>query len=272
MIWISVHPVLIILIAELAEDNKFAVGTGQDDGGMGHTVEHRCLHRSVVEHVLEDDVLPHLQLMVESPALHEVAAQAGVASKPIDVWFVAAAALVDDTRSTHARMIGHLQAVGHVAGKADVEDGSLDSVVLHDVLHLAHQRPRLPAKGTAWLQYHVKPRIALVELLQRGHQTVDVIVAAGHQMAATEVDPFQLRKPPSELILDMGQRTLKGIASTLAVAMDMEARDVGRQLLGQTRRQDSEARAWRTRIVEQGLNLTVFRVDSQPHQQLAVGP
>ena len=75
-------------------------------------------------HVLKDDSLPYLQLMVETPQSHIVAAQAGVSSKAIDVR-----ARIAHLRSTHCRLIGHLQTIRHVARKANVENGGTNAAV-----------------------------------------------------------------------------------------------------------------------------------------------
>ena len=45
---------------------------------------------------------------------------------------------------THLWLIWHLQAVGHVASEADVENGCADTMVLNNVDHLTYQRSRLP--------------------------------------------------------------------------------------------------------------------------------
>ena len=199
----SVHPVLIVFVAELTKLNEFSVGTGKHDGRMRHAVEHRCLNRRIVEHVFKDDVLSHFQLMVERPATHEVATEAGVAAQTINISLSFTVVLIHDSCPTDVRMIGHLQAVGHMASETYVEDSCLNAMVLHNILHLTHQRSRLPSEGTSRLQDHMKPRIALVEAFQCLHQQVTVVVLSSHQMTATKIDPFQLTEPTGEFLFDM---------------------------------------------------------------------
>ena len=70
-------------------------------------------------------------------------------------------------------------------------------------------------------------------------------------MSATEVEPLQLREPAGELLLDMHQRTLQHVGTALAMAMAMEALDVGRQLFGQLVGRHAETGARGTGVVEQ---------------------
>ena len=169
---------------------------------------------------------------------------------------------------THFREIRHLQAVGHVAGEADVEDGSTDAFVLHNIHHAGYQRTRLPGKGTTWLEDNLQPRIALVKSIHETYQPLNVVVLACHQMATTEVNPLQLREPLRELLLDMLQRALKDIAATLAMAMAMEALDVVGQLFRQLVGRNTKASTWRTGVVEQRLYLGIFGIDAQAQRAL----
>ena len=79
-------------------------------------------------------------------------------------------------RASHGGMVGHFQAVGHVAGETYVEDGRLDAVVLHDIYYLRDERPRLPSKGTAGLKDDAQVRIALVQSLEQADEVLDVVV------------------------------------------------------------------------------------------------
>jgi hypothetical protein len=54
------------------------------NGGMANAVEHTGLDGGVMQHVLENDVLSHLQLMVESPKPHEISRQTTVSTYAID--------------------------------------------------------------------------------------------------------------------------------------------------------------------------------------------
>ena len=69
---------------------------------------------------------------------------------------------VDVLCASHFGIVRHLQAVGHVAGEADVEYGCAYAFVLYDVHHVADQRSCLPGEGAAGLEYDVQPGVALV--------------------------------------------------------------------------------------------------------------
>ena len=79
-----------------------------------------------------------------------------------------------------------------------------------------------------------------MKLLQRAHEQLHVIILARHQVATTKVNPLQLTEPAREFLLNMRQRAHKHIAARLAVAMNVEALHVGRQLTGQILRQDAK--------------------------------
>ena len=94
-----------------------------------------------------------------------------------------------------------------------------------------------------------------MEILHHLDQQFGVVFLVGHQMASAEVDPFQLREPCRELVFDMCQGVLELFGSALAMAMAMEALDVGRQLLRQLISGDTEARARCTRVIDQDFYL-----------------
>ena len=68
-----IHAVAVILVSERAERFQRAIEMQDGDGGMADAIKHIGLDGGVVEHILEDDVLAHLQSMVEPPKAHEVA-------------------------------------------------------------------------------------------------------------------------------------------------------------------------------------------------------
>ena len=63
----SIHAVAVVLIAEFTQHVVGSVLAEDGEGGMVYAVEHAGLHRGVVDHVLEDNLLPYLQLMVKAP-------------------------------------------------------------------------------------------------------------------------------------------------------------------------------------------------------------
>ena len=116
--------------------------------------------------------------------------------------------MFNDLPSPYFRHIGHLQAVGHVAGEAHIEDGSTDALVFHDVHHVAHQRTCLPGKGATRFEDNLQPGVALVQSLKYADEQFYVVVLARHQVSSTKVKPFQLWEPFSKVFLDVHQRTL----------------------------------------------------------------
>ena len=129
---------------------------------MGDAIERMRLDRCIVNHILEENIFTHLQLVVETPRAQEIAAQATVATQTIDV--TTSFGIVNHTMSgccivsgrqrqrlstTHSRLIGHLKAVGHMTGERDVENGRTDAMILDHIDHLAQQWSGLPSKGTA---------------------------------------------------------------------------------------------------------------------------
>ena len=167
-------------------------------------------------------------------------------------------------------MVRHLQTVGHVACEAHVDDGSPDAVVLDDVGYLSHEGPRLPSEGTARFENHVDIGVAVAEVAHQRYQSPCVVVLTRHKVPATEVHPFHLRQPPSELSLDMLQGALKDVGTALAVAVAVQTGDVGRQLVGQLVGRDTEAGAGSAGVVECRSHLTVFRVHAQTEFQCTV--
>ena len=164
--------------------------------------------------------------------------------------------------TTDVRIIWHFQTVGHVTGEAHVENSRADALVLDDIHYAANKRPRLPSKGTAGFEHHLKVRPALMEMLHGGNKQIYVVVLAGNKMPSTEVYPLYLGEPWRKLLFDMRQGTAEHICSTLAVAVAMKSADVGRQPLGQLIDSNSKACAWSTGVVKQCAHLRILGIDA----------
>lgn len=165
----------------------------------------------------------------------------------------------------HFRIIRHFEAVGHVAGEADVEDGGADAVVLHDVDYAGHEGACLPGEGTAGFEYHAQVWPSGVEVAQGLDEQLHVVVLAGHEVASAEVDPFQTGKPGGELINYMYERARESLGGALAMAVDVESFDFLREVVGrgEVAGEDSEAGAWGAGVVELSLYLAVLGVDAE---------
>ena len=97
------------------------------------------------------------------------------------------------------------------------------------------------------------------------NQKMGIIVAAGHEVASTQIEPLELGEPTTELALDMRKRTLQNIGTALAMAMAVESLDMSRQLLRKLVGRHSEAGSRSTGIVEQCAHLGITGIDTQPH-------
>ena len=73
------------------------------------------------------------------------------------------------------------------------------------------------------------------------------------------------------MVFYMYERAREDVGAALAMAMAMEALDVGGQLIGQLIGTDAEAGARRAGIVEERLDLGVARVDAQAEAQAGMG-
>ena len=52
---------------------------------MGYTIEHIGLDRGVMDHILENQLLADLELMVELPESEEIPGETTVAAQPVNV-------------------------------------------------------------------------------------------------------------------------------------------------------------------------------------------
>ena len=173
---------------------------------MVDAVEHIGLHRGVVYHVLKDDSFAYLQLVVEAPISHVVSTEARISSQTIGIG-----ALSAHFRTPDGWLVGHFQAIGHVAREADVQDGGAYAAVLHNVHHFGCKHPGLPGEGRARLKDDAQVGITPVQALQQADEVFYILILAGHQMAAAQVQPFQLGEPSGELGYQMRQSMLQGI-------------------------------------------------------------
>ena len=127
---------------------------------MMDTVEHIGLDHGVMYHIFEDDSFAYLQFVVEAPKPHVVAAQAGIAAKTVDVR-----AVVTHPGATNGGLVGHFQAVGHVAGEADVENGGADAAVFYNIYDFGRQYAGLPGEGGTGFEDDAQMRIARFQSL-----------------------------------------------------------------------------------------------------------
>lgn len=127
----SIHTGLVVVVVELAPHLDRTVASEAGDGRVGYAVEHGGLDGGVVNHVFKDDAFAHGELVVEVPVAHVVAAQARVAAHAVGVQ----AGGRSGDGAADGGLVGHLETVGHVAGKGYVEYGGAYAVVLDDVDH-----------------------------------------------------------------------------------------------------------------------------------------
>ena len=186
---------------------------------MRHAVEHRGLDHRIVNHILEHDAIADPQVAVEDPIPVVIPGQTTVAAHTPTLLSRFRIAGPQDRR-----FIGHLQAVGHVAGERHVEHRRTHAAVLNDVLHGRNQVTRPPSEGAAGLQDDAEPGIAGVETAEQGHQRIDVVVGTGHEVAAAKIDPLDLGKPFGKMVFYMYERAREDVGAALAMAMAMEAR------------------------------------------------
>lgn len=209
--------------------------------------------------------------MIERPATHIIAAQAGVASQTVSIRFAEVfGSLFFRNGIANGRLIGHFQTVGHMAGEAHIEDSRLYTAVLHDVYHLGYQWSCLPSESAAGLHNNLQPRITTVELLQRGNEQGNIIVLTRHEMAATKIYPFQLGEPLGEIIFYMLQRANEHLCPTLAMTMTMETVYIRRESAWQLISGNTETRAGRTRIIKVGFHLAIAGIHPQPQGKSSI--
>ena len=234
---------------------------------MGYAVEHGGLDGGVVNHVFKDDAFAHGELVVEVPVAHVVAAQARVAAHAVGVE----PGDGGGDGSANGRLIGHFEAVGHVAGKGDVEYGGAYLVVLDDVDHGRDQRAGLPAECAAGFENEFEVGVTLFEIPEEMDQVVGVIPLAGHEVAAAHVEPFDLREQVAESLLDPHECLFEVVGGRLAQRVEVQPFDALRQR-GQFVGGDAQSRPGGTRVVEVGFYLGVFGVDAQSARHaVAVG-
>ena len=146
----STHPVTVIFVMESAIYFQLTVAMTQGDGRMMDAVEHVRLYHGIMNHVFEHNPLAHLQRMTELPASHVIPAQATVSAQPVNM-LIGTCRLNrlcrKRLRPAHRRLVRHFQAIGHVAGKAYIENRGTDATAFYYIDHRSHQRAGLSGKG-----------------------------------------------------------------------------------------------------------------------------
>lgn len=174
---------------------------------MAHPIEGGGLDSGIVDHILEDDLIADGKGTRKTPRTHEVAREAGVATQSIKtlsplprkgestLTILGGLRVNNVLSSTDLWIIWHLEAIGHVAGEGNIEDGGADAMVLNNIYDGGNKGTRLPCEGRTRFKDHLKMRVAGMEVTEGLHEEFHVIVLACHEMTATEIDPLELREP-----------------------------------------------------------------------------
>ena len=80
-----------------------------------------------------------------------------------------------------------------MGGERHIENSRLDTAVFDDVQHGGDKNTSVPGDSAAGFEDDMEMGPALAETLQDFNEVRHVVVFAGHQVAATEVDPFESR-------------------------------------------------------------------------------
>ena len=179
-------------------------------------------------HIFKDDRLTHLQEVIEAPSPHIVPAQATISAQTVNrvIGLCMFHRFIRQCfRSTYFRLIGHLQAIGHVTGKTYVQNGCTYTTALHDVYYPTDERSRLPGKSGTGLQDKMQMGIPRLQALQQTDEMFHIIVLPSHQMPAPQIEPFQLRETTGEFLLQMLKRMFKLIGNALTMTMTMKSFD-----------------------------------------------
>ena len=126
---------------------------------MLYAVEHVGLHRSIMVHILKSESVAGLQCTLKAPVAYEVATETGIAAKAINM----AMRRIIRQSFGDSRLIGHFQAVRHMACKRGIDNGRLHALILHDIHHFGHQVAGAPREGAPRLQNHMQMRMPLFE-------------------------------------------------------------------------------------------------------------
>ena len=88
-------------------------------------------------------------------------------------------------------------------------------------------------------------------------------------MSTAKIQPFQLRKPFSEVFLYVHQGALQHVSTTFTVAVTVEPFNVIWQLFRQFVARHAETCAGCTRVVKQCLHLAILRVHTQADARMS---
>lgn len=220
-----------------------------------------------MNHILKNHRLTHLQLMVKLPTTHIITTQTRITTKPINMLRMRSSLHNIRRKShstTHRRLIRHFQTIRHMTSKTNIQDSRTNTMILHNIHHLRHKRPRLPGKSRTRLKNNPEIRMTPLKRLQHLHQMPTIIILASHKMPPTKIHPLQIWHPSTKLLLNMPEHTLKLIRIRLTQSMTMKTSHTLRQtLLHQFITKNTKPRTRSTRIIQLRLNLRILRIHTQ---------
>ena len=245
---------------------------------MPQAIESAGLDKGIMRHVVEQQQMPWLELVLEKPVAHEIPGQAAIAAKTVTVRVIAkplfpVGRIGSQFRPVgrsmdgpvHLRHVRQLQAIGHVGGKRNIHDRRPDIAIVHDILHPSQQEAGFPDKSRPRFKNDLQMRPFLAEHLQTGLEFFQIIALAGHQMATAEIDPFQTRQIGRKMRLESIYQMTGIFGIGFAQGMAMETLQPFGHILrpGQVASHDPQTGTGRTRVIDSLHMRMQFRIDPQ---------
>ena len=168
---------------------------------MLDSIEHIGLDCRVMVHIHQCQFVARFERLPETPVADVISAQTGIAPETVDVFGLLHRGLIRQCL-LYLRLIWHLKTVGHMACERCIDDGGLDSGILHDVEHRCLQITRLPRERAPGLNDDLQPRMTLLQPLYDLHEMVEIISFASDEMPTPHIEPFHLIEIWAELLFE----------------------------------------------------------------------
>src|SRR5690606_12289721 len=175
--------------------------TTHHDVWVTDPVEHRRLDHRVDGHVTENQLVPYLERRVERIRTDDISSKTRHPTQNVGMRF-----FVGFTCTQDPGTVWHLQHVGHVSRRRNVQHGDIVTVVEH-VQDGGNQHAGVERNRLSRLQVNIHT-VATPEVTNDAYQTLDVVTGPSDVVPATEIHPLEPRNDVCPTRLESSNRAL----------------------------------------------------------------
>ena len=204
----------------MADQLEPVVAGPDPDAWVLDSVKECRLDHGVMDHVEEYDPVADFERCVKAIISDDVACKTGVSAQAVVELFFSGGACSDDFGA-----VRHFETVRHVSADGYVQNGDVLFVV-DNVFDGCDKFSGLPTDRFSWFKNNLNARVAAMESIQNGNQSIDFIILARNVMATAKVHPFHFGDEFAKAFFEVFKDRFESVCVLFAKGVEMQAFNV----------------------------------------------